>query len=291
MNRRSSPDKTKATTTTTEESLLLSVDHDGPIPYMARHAVGLDCEMVGVGPGGKISVLARVSLVDYYGRCIYDSFVKVEERVTDYRTYVSGVTPQDVQNGVEFGQVRKSVRQILRGKIVVGHGLENDLRALKIEQEHPWYTLRDSATQYQPFMRIDQYGRLRPKRLRDLVWYSLGVIIQQDSKPHCSLEDARAAMALYRYAQENWEYEMECHRQAFVQSSPSYHHHHHHQKHHHGRQRHHHQNRGHRHHSHGTQFRHGRGHSSRAHQVPNSPMSPLTTPVSTSTSSSLMDSY
>lgn len=196
----------------TDNSLVLPDDAVVPNPFMAQHVVGLDCEMVGVGPGGKISVLARVSLVDYFGRCLYDAFVKVEERVTDYRTHVSGVREEDLTSGQEFGRVRKTVKHLLRGKIVVGHGLENDLRALKIEQEHPWYTVRDSANQYQPFMRMDQYGHLRPRRLRDLVWYCLGVVIQQDNKPHCSLEDARAAMALYRHAQQNWDYEMECYQ-------------------------------------------------------------------------------
>jgi RNA exonuclease 4 len=182
--------------------------------FMAHRVVALDCEMVGVGPGGRISVLARVSVVDYYGRKIFDSFVRVEERVTDYRTHVSGVTEHDLKGpkAMDFGMVRKNVKQLLKNKIIVGHGLENDLRALKIEQDHLWYNIRDSATQYQPYLRVDQYGQLKPRRLRDLAWYFLGIVIQQEGKPHDSLEDARAAMALYRHAQPNWDYEMDCRR-------------------------------------------------------------------------------
>jgi DNA polymerase III epsilon subunit-like protein len=182
--------------------------------FMAHRCVALDCEMVGVGPGGKISVLARVSVVDWYGRKIYDAFVHVEEKVTDYRTHVSGVTEQDVKGpkAQNFGVVRKQVKQLLKNKIIVGHGLENDLRALKIEQDFPWYNIRDSATQYQPYLRQDQFGQWRPRRLRDLAWYNLGIVIQQEGKPHDSLEDARAAMALYRHAQPIWDYEMDCRR-------------------------------------------------------------------------------
>ena len=179
---------------------------------MANQVVALDCEMVGVGPRGKISVLARVSVVDYYGRSLFDSFVHVEERVTDYRTHVSGVTELDLKNGVNFGLVRKNVKQVLKNKIIVGHGLENDLRALKIEQDHTWYNIRDSATQYQPYLRLDKFGQLRPYRLRDLTWYHLGIVIQEGGKPHNSLEDARAAMALYRHAQPSWDYEIDCQR-------------------------------------------------------------------------------
>lgn len=55
--------------------------------------------MVGVGPGGHDSILARISVVNQYGHCVYDKFVKPREEVTDYRTWVSGVRPQDLETG------------------------------------------------------------------------------------------------------------------------------------------------------------------------------------------------
>ena len=58
--------------------------------------------MVGVGFGGKDSVLARVSIVNHFGHCIYDKYVKPREKVTDYRTAVSGIRPEDIQNGLYF---------------------------------------------------------------------------------------------------------------------------------------------------------------------------------------------
>ena len=62
-------------------------------------AVAMDCEMVGVGPDGEDSIVARVSLVNQFGKCIYDKFVKPTEKVTDYRTAVSGIRPDDIKNG------------------------------------------------------------------------------------------------------------------------------------------------------------------------------------------------
>ena len=59
----------------------------------------MDCEMVGVGDDSKDSMLARVSIVNQFGCCIYDHFVKPTERVTDYRTKVSGVRHSDLLNG------------------------------------------------------------------------------------------------------------------------------------------------------------------------------------------------
>lgn len=61
--------------------------------------VAIDCEMVGVGPDGEDSILARVSLVNQFGKCIYDKYVKPTERVTDYRTAVSGIRPRHIKNG------------------------------------------------------------------------------------------------------------------------------------------------------------------------------------------------
>ena len=43
--------------------------------------LGLDCEMVGVGPDGERSVLARVVLVNWDGRTVYDAMVRPRERV------------------------------------------------------------------------------------------------------------------------------------------------------------------------------------------------------------------
>jgi len=60
--------------------------------------LGMDCEMVGVGPQNE-SALARVSIVNEAGYCLLDTFVKPKVKVTDYRTPVSGVREQDLING------------------------------------------------------------------------------------------------------------------------------------------------------------------------------------------------
>ena len=62
----------------------------------------MDCEMVGVGAGGQDSILARVSIVNQFGQCIYDTFVMPTEAVTDYRTRFSGVRPKDLVKGQRY---------------------------------------------------------------------------------------------------------------------------------------------------------------------------------------------
>lgn len=60
--------------------------------------IAMDCEMVGVGPSNE-SALARVSIVNMYGFCLYDKFVKPKVEVTDYRTQYSGIRENDLKNG------------------------------------------------------------------------------------------------------------------------------------------------------------------------------------------------
>lgn len=61
--------------------------------------LAIDCEMVGVGIDGEESSLARVSIVNYWGKVQLDEFVKQKERVADYRTKWSGIRPSDMVKG------------------------------------------------------------------------------------------------------------------------------------------------------------------------------------------------
>ncbi|KAJ0169588.1 hypothetical protein K1T71_014773 [Dendrolimus kikuchii] len=93
-------------------------------------------------------MLARVSIVNKFGDCIYDKFVKPREEVKDYRTEVSGVRREDLLNGEDFTVVQKEVAELLKGRILVGHSLKNDLSVLFLS--HPKRNIRDTS-RYKPF--------------------------------------------------------------------------------------------------------------------------------------------
>lgn len=61
--------------------------------------LAIDCEYVGTGFEGRDDTLARVSIVNVDGECVYDKYVKPREIVTDYRTEVSGIRPGHLVNG------------------------------------------------------------------------------------------------------------------------------------------------------------------------------------------------
>ncbi|XP_002691669.2 RNA exonuclease 4 isoform X1 [Bos taurus] len=160
-------------------------------------ALAMDCEMVGVGPEGEESVVARVSLVNQHGRCVYDKHVKPTQPVTDYRTAVSGVRPADLAQGEEFEVVQREVAELLKGRILVGHALHNDLKALFLG--HPKKKIRDTQ-KYKPFRTQVKSGRPSLKLLAERI---LGIQVQQAE--HCSVQDAQVAMRLYVLVKRDWE--------------------------------------------------------------------------------------
>jgi len=180
--------------------------------------------MVGVGHKGEESVLAHVSIVNDVGTVIYESHVQTVEKVVDYRTQYSGVKPHHLRahtGAKPFAQVQKEVADLIRNRIVVGHSLESDFKALLLT--HPWHLRRDTA-RYRPLMR----GKNKPHALRFLARQILGIQIQHDTQGHdpvrsssspwlwlvwlvltnkCALqaEDARAALLVYKHLKKDWE--------------------------------------------------------------------------------------
>ncbi|XP_014798248.1 PREDICTED: RNA exonuclease 4 [Calidris pugnax] len=157
----------------------------------------MDCEMVGVGPKGEDSIVARVSLVNQFGKCIYDKYVKPTEEVTDYRTAVSGIRPENISKGEDFKTVQKEVAEILNGRILVGHALRNDLKVLFLD--HPKKKIRDTQ-RYKPFRQRVKATRPSLKLLCEKL-----LNVQVQTSEHCSIQDAQAAMRLYTLEKKKWE--------------------------------------------------------------------------------------
>lgn len=178
-----------------ESCLVKEKAFDGITPVVA-----IDCEMVGVGPDGEDSMLARVSLVNKFGKCIYDKYVRPTEKVTDYRTAFSGIRPEDIKDGEDIRTVQREVANILEGRIVVGHAIHNDLKILLLD--HPKKYIRDTQ-KYKPFKKIVKSSR---PSLKVLCKEVLNVKVQQGE--HSSIQDAQAAMRLYTLVRRQWEAEI-----------------------------------------------------------------------------------
>lgn len=152
--------------------------------------VAMDCEMVGVGGLEDRSVLARVSIVNFHGTQVYDSFVKPKEFVTDWRTHVSGVSSKHMATARSFEEVQKQVADILSERILVGHAIRNDLEAVMLG--HPKKDIRDTSR----FSGFRKLSAGKTPSLKKLAKELLGVEIQGGE--HSSIEDARTTMLLFR---------------------------------------------------------------------------------------------
>lgn len=174
--------------------------------------IAIDCEMVGVDEDAKTNMLARVSIVNSYGECLYDKFVKPIEPVIDYRTIVSGVRPKDLENGEDFSKVQREVAEILKRRTLVGHALKNDMSVLFLT--HPRGAIRDTSK----YKKFHEEFKTTPS-LKKLTAKYLGVTIQEGE--HSSIEDAKAAMMLYMMFRKEWEAEYRRKRSRKTQATDS----------------------------------------------------------------------
>ncbi|XP_046890197.1 interferon-stimulated 20 kDa exonuclease-like 2 [Hypomesus transpacificus] len=174
-----------------------SAPFGNPLKYVA-----MDCEMVGTGLKGRNSELARCSIVSYDGDTIYDKYIKPGNPVTDYRTRWSGITWSHMAKAITFKEAKKEILKILAGKVVIGHAIHNDFKALSYG--HPARMTRDTSRI--PLLNkkagFPEKGCASLKRLTKALFNR---DIQTGRRGHSSVEDAKATMELYKVVEVEWE--------------------------------------------------------------------------------------
>ncbi|XP_075978395.1 exonuclease GOR-like isoform X3 [Anticarsia gemmatalis] len=133
--------------------------------------------------------LASIAVIAADGRLVYKSLVKPSSPVVDHNTRFSGIRPRDLARATK---TLRDVQNDILGfvgtdTILIGHALDNDLRALKLLHG----AVIDTCALY-PHAR----GFPMRRSLRALSEELLGRSVQRGSAGHSPLEDARAAMDL-----------------------------------------------------------------------------------------------
>jgi DNA polymerase III epsilon subunit-like protein len=146
----------------------------------------VDCEMVRTA--SDMMTLARVSIVDQRGRCVYDTYVKPSERVTDYRTKYSGITAKTLKRvTTSLEDVQEKLLNLLpKDAILVGQSLDSDFLALKFAHPH----IIDTATIF-----IPSCGARKPP-LSSLASGVLGKELKRGESGHDSITDALTCLEL-----------------------------------------------------------------------------------------------
>lgn len=153
--------------------------------------LAIDCEMVEATMNRRrFSVLARVSIVNSNCQPLLDTYVDPMVYVSDYRTPYSGILPQHLEAAPKFDDVRECVVNLVSGRTLIGHDLKQDLAVLGIKNL-PGLRMRDTSKCYLSYFKPNEKPSL--KRLALAV---LGQTIQIGA--HDSMEDAKAAMLLYK---------------------------------------------------------------------------------------------
>ena len=155
-----------------------------PSPSSSPHLVAIDCEMCETEEGFE---LARVSAVAPDGSVLLDELVRPARRVLNYHTRFSGITAEKL-SGVEttLERAREMLLELVHAEtLLVGHALENDLRALRLLHAR----VVDTGVLY-PHPAGPPYRTA----LRNLSYKFLRRTIQEGD--HDSVDDARAAMDL-----------------------------------------------------------------------------------------------
>ncbi|XP_050298411.1 uncharacterized protein LOC126737529 isoform X2 [Anthonomus grandis grandis] len=147
----------------------------------------LDCEMSYTVTGLEV---VKVTMVDIKGRPVYNEFVQPNNKIVDFNTRYSGITAEDFvrYSPKPLAQVQRELLKFITSEtVLIGHGLENDLKGLKIIHR----TIVDTAFTF------PHYKGLPFKRsLRSLAQYCLNKKIQCSSSGHDSYEDARTCIEL-----------------------------------------------------------------------------------------------
>ncbi|XP_001870835.2 RNA exonuclease 5 [Culex quinquefasciatus] len=163
-------------------------DHYAPVTPKSP-MFGLDCEMCRTSINA--SELTRVSIVDEQGQEFYESLVRPNNKIIDYVTQFSGITPELMKN---VSKTLKDVHRELKNKlppdaILVGQSLNFDLNALKMM--HP-YVIDTSIL-------FNVTGTAGTKtKLKVLAKKFLQQDIQSSAGGHNSIEDCSASLALVK---------------------------------------------------------------------------------------------
>lgn len=152
--------------------------------------ISLDCEMIETDLGDEC---CRLSVVKEDGTVVSDLFLKPIGKIIDLRTEVSGISMEKIDSA-EYSSsdvVKIMSKYASKETIICGHSLENDFRAMKLIHKKVIDTSilynKDAAFPYKPSL-VKLYIKYFKKNFRD------------ENYSHDSIDDARAAMDLVKYA-------------------------------------------------------------------------------------------
>ena len=223
--RRINDDSEEESTNDDGESCVSTSDESESDREPTANVVSLDCETVGCVPneewrkhanplsGRKKSkrmennlalVAAHCAIVDYNYRTLYETYISTDMTIVEYRS----ISPKNLRNGKPFKEAREEILSLLKGKVVVVHDAQKDMRYLQISHNDiPYSNVRDTATCPLLHKKAKDAGKAVGVPTASLRQLARGVLNKGIHRkgPHSPVEDAKVAMELYRCVEEEWE--------------------------------------------------------------------------------------
>ncbi|GAM17500.1 hypothetical protein SAMD00019534_006750, partial [Acytostelium subglobosum LB1] len=174
-------ESTSVTTTTTTTSTTATKSK-----IKTTELLAVDCEMCRTVNGLE---LTRISIVNEHRKVVLDQYVKPKNEILDFLTQYSGITEATLKKVTTTLQDVQAqlVGIISKSTVLVGHSLENDLKAMRFVHER----VIDTSV-------IFPTGSSAKYPLRYLAQKYLRRTIQSGKGGHSSIEDAVAVLDLVK---------------------------------------------------------------------------------------------
>ncbi|MBZ3870459.1 Interferon-stimulated 20 kDa exonuclease-like 2 [Sciurus carolinensis] len=149
--------------------------------------------------GASQKLPGKMVAIDYV---LYDEYILPSCHIVDYRTTWSRIFKKHMVNATPFKIARSQILKIILGKIVVGHAIHNDFKAL--QYFHPKSLTRDTS-QIPLLNRKANCPENATMSLKCLTKQLLHRDVQIGKGGHSSVEDAQVTMELYKLVEVEWE--------------------------------------------------------------------------------------
>ncbi len=82
---------------------------------------------------------AQISVVNFYGKIVFDSLINPGPGIESLRYEFTGITTAHTYHAPKLGKVAQSLIRKLKGRRIVGHGAKSDLKLIKLQRYDPTF--------------------------------------------------------------------------------------------------------------------------------------------------------